>query len=235
MSFQFKQFSVDDSNCAMKIGTDGCLLGAWADVSNAESILDIGTGSGIVALMLVQRNKNAFVDAIEIDNEAHLQSKNNFLNSPWNKNFTPIHSAIQTYVKNCHKKYDLIVSCPPYFVNSMKSTDQKRKLARHTDSLQFEELIAIAKRLLSINGKFSVIIPFHLADLFKEKALIEGFYITKSTNVYPREKGEPMRILFQMENQKKECHNDSIAILEEKGNLYTSDYKELTKEFYINF
>ena len=96
MSFQFKQFSVDDSNCAMKIGTDGCLLGAWADVSNAESILDIGTGSGIVALMLVQRNKNAFVDAIEIDNEAHLQSKNNFLNSPWNKNFTPIHSAIQT-------------------------------------------------------------------------------------------------------------------------------------------
>lgn len=235
MSFQFKQFSVDDSNCAMKIGTDGCLLGAWTDVSNVSSILDIGTGSGIVALMLVQRNTNALVDAVEIDKEAFLQSRNNFLNSPWKNNFTPIHSAIQDYVKNCNKKYDLIVSCPPYFVNSMKSTDQKRKLARHTDSLQFEELIAIAKRLLSLDGKFSVIIPFHLAELFKEKSLIEGFYITKSTLVNPREKGNPMRILFQLENKKKECLIDFIAIQEEKGNQYTPEYVELTKEFYINF
>jgi len=218
----------------MKIGTDGCLLGAWTDIENSESILDIGSGSGVVALMLAQRSKAA-IDAVEIDHEAFMQANDNFLKSPWNERLHIFHSSIQEYTKTCDKQYDLIVSCPPYFLNSMKAPDKKRKLARHTDSLTFEELLSASLRLLKPNGKFCVIIPFDLNKLFCDKALIEGYYVSKATEVIPKEGKEPLRILLQMERKKKICATDSMTILAKEGKAYTPEYIELTKDFYINF
>ena len=234
MSFQFKQFSINDSNCPMKIGTDGCLLGAWADVDGTTSILDIGTGSGVIALMLAQRSK-AQITAVEIDKDAYLQAEENFTNSPWRKRLTAIHSSIQEYIKLCEKKYDLIVCCPPYFINSLKTNDKKRRLARHTDSLSFEELLSGSLRLLAPAGKFCTILPYNIVPHFCELALIEGYYITKVTNVEPKAGAKPNRRLLQLERTKKSCTNSAIAILDKEGKSYTPEYKELTKEFYINF
>ncbi len=234
MSFQFKQFTIEDGQCAMKIGTDGCLLGAWADVANAENILDIGTGSGIVAIMLAQRS-NSIIDAVEIDNSAYNQSCENFSKSPWAERLNVFNISIQEYVKSSNKKYDLIVSCPPYFLNSMKAADKKRNLARHTDSLTFEELLFCSLKLLKPDGKFCVMIPFDLNKLFCNKALIEGYHVSKFTDVIPKAGKAPLRILLQMERAKKSIINDSITILDEEGKLYTDEYKKLTGEFYINF
>ena len=218
----------------MKIGTDGCLLGAWADVANAKTILDIGTGSGVIALMLAQRS-NTSIDAVEIDTDAFHQACNNFSNSPWNSRVKAHHTSIQEYVKSCKKKYDLIVSCPPYFLDSMKAPEKKRRLARHTDSLSFEELLSGSKRILHPAGKFCTIIPTETIRIFSEAALIEGYFTTKITQTKPRVGSEPIRTLLQMELSRKTCITDSISILETTGKNYTSEYKELTKEFYINF
>jgi tRNA1Val (adenine37-N6)-methyltransferase len=234
MSFQFKQFSIDDSNCAMKIGTDGCLLGAWADVSEAKSILDIGTGSGVIALMLAQRS-TARINAVEIDGDAFRQATENFNDSPWANRLSVTHSSIQEYIKGCEKKYDLIVCCPPYFINSLKTNDKKRRLARHTDSLSFEELLSGTMRLLEPDGKFCTIIPADLVKLFSDIALIEGFFVTKITEVFPKEEAPIVRTLLQLERTRKKCARNCISILDKEGKSYTSEYKKLTGGFYINF
>ena len=218
----------------MKIGTDGCLLGAWADVEVRHSILDIGTGSGVIALMLAQRS-DALITAVEIDKDAYQQAEENFTNSPWQKRLTVVHSSIQEYIKVCEHKYDLIVCCPPYFINSLKTNDKKRRLARHTDSLSFEELLSGSLRLLCHGGKFSTILPSGIVPHFCELALIEGYYITKVTDVEPKAGAKPNRKLLQLERTKKSCSNSAIAILDKEGKSYTPEYKELAKEFYINF
>ncbi len=218
----------------MKIGTDGCLLGAWANIENTTSILDIGTGSGVIALMLAQRS-NATIDAVEIDNDAYQQALKNISESPWKNRTNVIHSSIQEYVKSCTKKYDLIVSCPPYFLNSLKAPDKKRRLARHTDSLSFEELISGALRLLKPEGKFCTIIPFDSFKLFSDIALIEGFHTVKITEAEPKAEATPVRVLLEMQREKMPCIKNKIPILDKEGKNYTSEYIELTKDFYIIF
>lgn len=234
MTFQFKQFSIDDSQCAMKIGTDGCLLGAWATVENASNILDIGTGSGLIALMLAQRS-HATIDAVEYDNDAYQQALQNFSNSPWSNRLHVVHSSIQEYTKSCKKKYDLIVSCPPYFLNSMKTSDMKRRMARHTDTLTFEELISCAFRLLHQDGNFCSIIPTKHEELYCNIALIEGFHKVVRTNMEPKEGAKPLRVMLQMQRKKNQCKSGTIPVLDEKGKEYTKEYIELTKDFYLNF
>ncbi|MFH0865710.1 MAG: methyltransferase [Bacteroidota bacterium] len=234
MVFRFKQFSIDDSNCAMKIGTDGCLLGAWADVENASGILDIGTGSGVIALMLAQRS-NATIDAVEIDYDAYGQALKNFSESPWENRLNAFHSSIQEYIKSCTKKYDMIVCCPPYFLNSLKATDKKRRLARHTDSLTFEELISGSLRLLKPEGKFCTIIPTESRKLFYNIALIEGYHTVKITEIEPKAGATPVRVLLQMQRNKIPCTRSKIPILDIEGKLYTPEYIELTRDFYIIF
>lgn len=234
MAFHFKHFSVEDENCAMKIGTDGCLLGAWADVRDVKSILDIGTGSGVIALMLAQRSKMK-IDAVEIDNDAFRQASDNFEKSPWNDLLQCFHTPIQEYVKTCKKKYDLIVCCPPYFVNSLKAGDKKRNIARHTDSLSFEELLSIVSRMLHPKGKFCTIIPHNIVKIFCNLALIEGFFQVRRTHALPKVGAVPVRTLLQLERTRKIPQTDSIAILRKEGKEFTDEYKKLTKDFYLNF
>lgn len=234
MSFQFKQFSIEDEHCAMKIGTDGCLLGAWADVKNTETILDIGTGCGLIALMLAQRC-NAVIDAVDIDQGAYSQACENFMKSPWSYRLHAFHSSVQEYTKTCKKKYDLIVSCPPYFHNSMKTTNRKRLLARHTDSLSFEDLITCSLRLLKPEGKFCVIIPSHINNLFSNITLTEGYHITRATLIETIAGIEPIRVLMQLERARKKRIDSAVAVLDKSGKEYTEEYKKLTKDFYLNF
>jgi tRNA1Val (adenine37-N6)-methyltransferase len=234
MPFQLKQFSLSDSNCAMKIGTDGCLLGAWADVTGTKNILDIGTGCGIVALMLAQRGK-AKIDAIEIDKDAYIQAKDNFAKSPWGKRLTTIHCSFQDYVKTCRRKYDLLVCSPPYFIDSLKTKDAKRRLARHTDSLSYQELISIARRLLTDEGRLCVVLPFDKIVLFRELALIEGLYINKALNIEPKKNAKPMRSLLELSLHNKHEPSETIAILDKDGKCYTKEYQSLTGAFYLSF
>lgn len=234
MSFQFKQFFVNDDRCAMKIGTDGCLLGAWAHVEHASKILDIGTGSGLIAIMLAQRS-NAQIDAVEYDTDAYKQAVQNFNQSPWDKRLQVFHSSIQEYTKNCSKKYDVIVCCPPYFLNSMKASDKKRRLARHTDTLTFEELITCSIRLIEPDGKFCSIIPCIHEELFCNIALVEGYYTTAKTHVETIAGADPLRVLLKMQRKKTTCKTERIPILDAIGKSYTQEYVELTKDFYINF
>jgi tRNA1Val (adenine37-N6)-methyltransferase len=152
--FRFKQFSVDDSKCAMKVGTDAVLLGAWADVTCAETILDIGTGCGLIALMAAQRS-NAHITAIDIDESTTLQSKENFLSSPWHDRLEAIH--IEQFQPDY--LFDLIICNPPFFKNALKTPFHERNLARHNDSLSFESLVSHVNILLSENGKFFFILP----------------------------------------------------------------------------
>ncbi|MBX9808015.1 MAG: methyltransferase, partial [Flavobacteriaceae bacterium] len=165
--FQFKQFSVEQDRTAMKIGTDGVLLGAWTPIDNNPfSILDIGTGTGIIALMLAQRSAAEQIDALEIDEDAYEQATDNFENSPWNDRLFCFHAGLDEFVEEPEEEYDLIVSNPPFYSEDYKSENEQRDLARFQDAMPFEDLIEAAALLLSENGIFSVIIPFKEESTF---------------------------------------------------------------------
>ncbi len=158
--FKFKQFEINQDKCAMKIGTDGVLLGAWTSIQqNPFSILDIGAGTGIIALMLAQRSHAELIDAIEIDGDAYEQCVNNFEQSPWGDRLFCYHASLDEFVAEIEDQYDLIISNPPFYSEDYKSENQQRDLARFNDALPFDHLIESVSKLLSENGIFSVIVP----------------------------------------------------------------------------
>ena len=186
--FQFKQFSLEQDRCAMKIGTDGVLLGAWAPIENNPfSILDIGTGTGIIALMLAQRSHAEQIDALEIDEDAYEQAVDNFENSPWSDRLFCFHAGVDEFVEEPEDEYDLIVSNPPFYTEDYKTENPQRDLARFADALPFEDLIEAAALLLSENGIFSVIIPFKEEENFVAIAKEYELHPIKITRV----KGNP--------------------------------------------
>lgn len=227
--FQFKQFMVWHDRCAMKVGTDGVLLGAWANVSDARSALDIGTGTGLIALMLAQRNRNLVIDAIDIDTGAIDQAKDNVSQSPFSAQIVCHLKSIQSFAAECSRKYDLIVSNPPYFEQSLKSPDRKRALARHTDSLSVEDLIEAGSTLLTDKGRLSVIYPYS----YKEKLMSQDkLFVNRITNVYPTPTSAPKRILIEYSRRKLPVQEDDLVI--EKGrHAYTDEFASLVKEFYL--
>ncbi len=182
--FQFKQFSLEQDQCAMKIGTDGVLLGAWTPIdNNPYSILDIGTGTGIIALMLAQRSAAEQIDALDIDENAYEQSTDNFENSPWNDRLFCFHAGLDEFVEEPEDEYDLIVSNPPFYTENYKSENEQRDLARFQDAMPFEDLIEAAALLLSENGIFSVIIPFKEEENFLALAAAYELFPIKITRV----------------------------------------------------
>jgi tRNA1Val (adenine37-N6)-methyltransferase len=227
--FRFKQFIVDDSKCAMKVGTDGVLLGAWADVSAAESILDIGTGCGLIALMAAQRSK-ACITAIDIDESATLQSKENFLSSPWHERIEAIHIAVQQFQPDF--LFDLIICNPPFFKNALKTPIHERNLARHNDTLSFESLVSQVNRLLSKNGKFVFILPLNEAFEVIHIASYRHLHMNRCCNVYSREDKLPNRILAEL-SRKESAETIETLTIRDQNNRYTAEYKELTKDYYL--
>ena len=236
----------------MKVGTDGVLLGVWAPVPCSEEtfvpspfvhsplrILDIGTGSGLIALMLAQRCPSAHIDAIDIDAEAVAQAKENFADSVFRLQLSAFQSRLQDWQivnDKCSdsRSYDLIVSNPPYFQNSLKNPDPGRKTARHTDSLSFEELIAHSVRLLAENGVFALILPAEAEEEIRTIASAAGLQLVRVTRVYSKESKPARRVLLAFCRQPSVFSpiEDKLILEDDKGGRSTQ-YQELAKEFYL--
>ncbi len=234
MSFRFKQFSVEDGECTMKVGTDSVLLGAWAQLPSTGNVLDVGTGCGLLALMVAQRS-NALITAIDIDKPSVKQAQENFTNSPWGHIINALVTTFQDFALFAPDTFELIITNPPYFVNSLKAPQAPRSNARHNDGLPFEELSAHSFQLLQNHGRLCLILPVSEAELFKESALGCGFYLTRQLSVTPIENKKPNRLL--MEFSKSPAHEvtaESLTIRNENGS-YTNDYKKMTSAFYLDF
>jgi tRNA1Val (adenine37-N6)-methyltransferase len=231
--FQFKQFRIEQQKAAMKVGTDGVLLGAWTPVKSAARILDIGTGTGLIALMLAQRS-SAAIDALEIDAQACEEAKINFEQSPWRNRLSVFHSDFLMFATQPVAPYDLIVSNPPFFVDSLKTNNAALTIARHNDTLSFDHLIAGARKLLSESGRLCVIIPFASCTEFRETARLSGFYLSQQTLVIPKVGRPAKRVLLEFTVQGGYPIDNELVILDKNG-FYSDAYKTLTSPFYPAF
>ncbi len=232
--FVFKQFKVLQDKCAMKVGTDAVLLGSWVNTSNAKTVLDIGTGTGIIALMIAQKS-DAVIDAIDIDNNSFIQAQENITECKWKDRIHIYHVALQQYTTNCECKYDLIVSNPPYFVDSSKALEESRTNARHTDQLPFCDLLNGVLKLLNMDGIFYVILPTKESHVFREMAEEQNLFLTKLTRVITRTDKPEKRLLMQFEFAKRIIEENFITIEKDERHSYTDEYKELTKDYYLGF
>lgn len=231
--FRFKRFTVNQSACAMKVGTDGVLLGAWAP--GATRILDIGTGTGVVALMMAQRFDNALVTAVEIDDDACDQASDNFVNSPFADRLTLVRSSVQemSLRKNYQHAFKAIVSNPPYFSNSLKNPDKKLATARHNDTLTLEDLFSAIEKLLSEDGLFTLILPFNYQSVMVDTAHDYGFYETSVCAVCTC-KGKPIRrYITTLSRRYSECVRYERLVLQDANNGRLPQYQELMKDFYL--
>lgn len=229
-AFQFKQFTIAQDLAAMKVGTDGVLLGAWANVENANTILDIGSGTGLIALMLAQRNQKAKITAIDIALNAYEQSKQNFENSKWKDNLSAVHSALISFKSD--EKFDVIVSNPPFFNNTFKAGNQERNTARQTENLSFENLILKTASLLSKNGKACFIIPFSEEDNFVQLARKNNLFLNQKLLIKGNINTEIIRSLLEFSFIEKEVKTSILAI-EISRHVYTEEYIKLVKDFYL--
>ena len=240
MSFRFKQFFIEDSKCAMKVGTDGVLLGAWCPITNNQSpitntpfrVLDIGTGSGLIARMLMQRCPEAEVEGIDIDEAAVEQARENGVKAYC--------SSLQEWQNDqsqmTNHKYDPIVSNPPYFQNSLKNPDRGRMTARHTDTLSYAELIHHSARLLKENGQLALILPADAETEVRGLAATEKLSLTRVTRVYSKEGKAPKRVMMAFSRDtgipEYRYTEDTLVLEDEKGGR-SAAYSELTKDFYL--
>ncbi len=230
--FQFKKFSIEQKSSAMKVGTDGVLLGAWSTIKPG-AILDIGTGTGLIAIMMAQRIDSANIDAIEVELDAYQEALLNCQNCSWSDRINAHHTSIQNYQSKT--KYNSIVSNPPFFIDSTKAPQSDRNTARHTDQLSFADLIDSVNRLLKVHGIFSIILPIteaeHFIDLTQQKEL----FLNRKCTVYPNPLKPAKRILMEFSRSKKNLIEEELTIESESRHQYTKEYISLTKDFYLKF
>lgn len=216
----------------MKVGIDGVLLGVWPDVENSEHILDIGTGTGLIALMLAQRS-SSLIEAIEIDKVAVEQAIENIERSPWTSRIKVQEISLQRFAKITPQRYDLIVSNPPYFINSLKAPSLNRTTARHTDTLTHEELIVNAMALLKPTGRICIILPVNEAAQCKSFALSKELYCTREVKVIPKPNADAKRILMEFSIQFSPVKLTELVIESNERHHYSDEFSELAKEFYL--
>ena len=218
--FQFKQFTIQQELCAMKVGTDGVLLGAWAN--GGQRILDVGTGTGIIALMMAQRFPDSDVVGIDIDEGAVRQARENVVCSPFSSRITILPHRVQSH-EGC---YDALISNPPFFVNALKAPDHQRTIARHADTLTYRELIEAAWRLLSDDGELSVVVPFDYRKLMEDEAILRGFFPSRVCAVKTTERKPAKRYLLAFRKQPCRCERTEMTIGD-------ATYQQLTAPFYL--
>ncbi|KJD33801.1 tRNA (adenine-N6)-methyltransferase [Tamlana nanhaiensis] len=231
--FAFKQFTVNQDQCAMKIGTDGVLLGAWSSIDNNPfSVLDIGAGTGIIALMLAQRCHAEVIDALEIDDQAYEQCVENFEQSPWGDRLFCYHASLEEFAEEIEDEYDLIICNPPFYTEDYKTQNASRDLARFHDAMPFEHLLQSVAILLSENGIFSVVIPYKEEQYFIE--LAEDYLLSpiKICHVKGNPDAEIKRSLISFSFEETETEIETLTI-ETERHKYTPEYIELTKDFYL--
>jgi tRNA1Val (adenine37-N6)-methyltransferase len=232
--FHFKQFTVKQCGVAMKVNTDGVLLGAWADTANAQRLLDVGAGTGVIALMLAQRNASAKIDAVEIDAISAQQARENIQNSPWNDRITVHGQSFQSFAAQCAERYDTVVSNPPYFTDALLPPSEMRTLARHAGTLPHEDLLAGAKKIVRPGGSLCVVLPVAEGMKLMERAAAHHLFCTRQTTVYSRKDKPPKRLLLQFSENPTPVTKNTLVIHREDGG-YTPEYKALTNAFYLKF
>lgn len=231
--FKFKEFVVNQDRCAMKIGTDGVLLGAWATIDhNPFSIIDIGSGTGVISLMLAQRSHAEVIDAIEIDDNAYEQCVENFEASKWSDRLFCYHASLEELAEEIDDTYDLIVCNPPFYTSDYKSQEASRDLARFQDAMPFEHLIICAAKLLAEHGKFAIIIPYEEEASFIDLAKEANLHANKILRVKGNPNSELKRSLIEFSFKKKDPMKNELVI-ETGRHDYTDDYIALTKDFYL--
>lgn len=231
--FQFKQFSVNQDRCAMKIGTDSVLLGAWTSVDhNPFNILDIGAGTGILGLMLAQRSNAQQIEAIEIDDDAFEQCSENFENSPWKDRLFCFHASLLEYMEAVDEKFDLIICNPPFYSEDYKTQDKSRDLARFSDAMPMEHIVFAVISHLSDKGKFSIIIPHKDERKYIEEVDLIGLFPNRILRVRGNETSDIKRSLIEFSYTETETEISELTI-ETERHQYTEDYINLTKDFYL--
>ena len=231
--FLFKSFKINQDKCAMKIGTDAVLLGAWTSINkNPFSILDIGAGTGILSLMLAQRSHAELIDAVEIDDSAYEQCVENFEQSPWSDRLFCYHASLKEFVNEIEDKYDLIICNPPFYSEDYKTKSNQRDLARFQDAMPFKQLLESVSILLSENGIFSVVIPFKEEKNFTELASNFKLFPSNILHIKGNPNSEIKRSLMEFSFQNSDTTTSEL-IIETKRHEYTEDYIDLTKDFYL--
>ncbi|MBO4813363.1 MAG: methyltransferase [Muribaculaceae bacterium] len=231
--FRFKQFEVLNDRTAMKVGTDGVLLGAWCDVQGARRVLDVGTGCGVIALMVAQRNAAAQIDAIEIDEASALEAGLNFERSPWAERLHLVHgdfTAVETWWSG--EKYDLIVSNPPFFTHGVLPPEASRMTARHTQNLDYGQLLKVASAMLADEGKIALITPFENIKGIVEESTFNSLNISKKFNIISVKGFPPKRVLWELCKEACEMKENELVI-EDHAGCFSDDYVTLCKDFYL--
>lgn len=232
--FQFKQFTIHQDKCAMKVGTDGVLLGAWAPVAhNPYNVLDIGAGTGLISLMIAQRSHAEQIDGIEIDADAYEQCIENFEASPWGDRLFCYHASLDDFMEEWEEEYDLIVSNPPFYTEDYTSGNEQRDQARFAQSLPFEDLAEASGILLSENGVLAVILPYKEEARFRLLAQEEGLYPFKITRVKGTPNSETKRSLLAFSRFETTDIAIDELVIEPARHQYTSEYIQLTQDFYL--
>ena len=232
--FQFKQFEIRQDKCAMKVCTDACLFGAFAanrSPLTANRILDVGSGTGLLSLMLAQKLPDAKIDAVEIDAEAAQQAKENFESSPWKERLNIYNDSILQFAGSAIQQYDLIISNPPFYENDLKSDDEKRNIALHSSDLKLQELITIADKLLKSNGSFFVLLPYHRTANFLQ-LIQDKFNLHEKLFIKQTPKHNYFRSIFWLTKQASTQHQSEI-IIKKETNKYSEEFILLLRDFYL--
>jgi tRNA1Val (adenine37-N6)-methyltransferase len=231
--FRFKQFEINQAGAAMKVGTDGVLLGAWAGLGHRpETILDIGSGTGLIALMLAQRFDAEQIDGVEIEGQAFEACSENFEISPWSDRLFCYHASLQEFATEFGPEYDLIVSNPPYFAEGIQDLETARSQARKQCALPFTELLSGVNKLLTSKGRFELILPFREEVAFIEAAATYDLFPRQIMRVRGNEQVEVKRSLLSF-SRIPEAIQQSLLTIEKSRHQYTEDYINLTREFYL--
>lgn len=230
-TFRFRQFTINQDKCAMKVGTDAVLLGAWVNPNGSQHILDIGTGTGIIALMLAQKS-TSIIHAVDIDEGAFLQCKENFRISPWSERLLPFHVSLQEFAETAEKKYDLIVSNPPYFHHASKPPEELRSQARHHDQLTFDDLLTGARKIMSPDGKLCVILPIKEGMEFMDIAMRNGLFCQRMMKVKTKQERPEKRVMMEFTTRFGVMDESSIVI-HDAIDQFSNEYRKLTGDYYL--
>jgi tRNA1Val (adenine37-N6)-methyltransferase len=231
--FQFKQFRIEQGQTAMKVCTDSCVLGAWADVAQAERILDIGTGTGLLSLMAAQRSK-AKISAVEIDAGAAAQAEANFAASPWQNRISLTKKSLQAFTLEDPAPFEVIICNPPFFQASLKSPDAAKTIAKHTQELPFEDLLQFVKRFLTPKGTFYLLLPPTEAEIFRKLAQAENLFPVAELILYTQPNGKHLRTIYAYSFQTAQLQTETLFI-RNPDQSYTSQFAQLLKDYYLIF